>query len=174
MAALEEHDMLNLAEKAVKTTLRSGADEAEAFLNQSLTTNVTIEIGQISKTSLIADRGLGIRAIVKKAIGFSYTNVLEDAKIEETALRAIGFARASKPDKDWTGLAAKRTLPTVKGTYDRRISDLHSEDLVKVASLMLDAAESTDKRAFPIEGGVGTGVLSAAVANSQGVGATDK
>jgi len=82
VVALEERDMLNLAEKAVKTALKSGADEAEAFLNQSLTNSVTIEIGQISKTSLIVDRGLGIRAIVKKAIGFSYTNVLEDHEIE--------------------------------------------------------------------------------------------
>ena len=174
MVALEEQGMLNLAEKAVKTALRSGADEAEAFLNQSLTNSVTIEIGQISKTSRIIDRGLGIRVVMKKAIGFSYTNVLEDAAIEEAVRGAISFARASKPDKDWNGLPAKKTLPSVKGTYDRRIVDLHSEDLVKVASLMLDAAENTDKRAFPIEGGAGTGVLSAAVANSNGVSAADK
>ena len=174
MVRLEEQDMLNLAEKAVKTALKSGADEAEAFLNQSTTNSVTIEIGQISKTSLIMDRGIGIRAVVKKAVGFSYTNVLEDSEIEETVLRAISFARASKPDKDWNSLPTKRTFPSVKGTYDRRIVDLHSEDLVKVASLMLDAAENTDKRAFPIEGGTGTGVLSAAVANSNGIGATDR
>jgi PmbA protein len=174
VVALEEQGMLNLAEKAVKTALKSGADEAEAFLNQSLTNSVTIEIGQISKTSRIIDRGLGIRVVMKKAIGFSYTNVLEDAAIEEAVRGAISFARASKPDKDWNGLPAKKTLPSVRGTYDRRIVDLHSEDLVKVASLMLDAAENTDKRAFPIEGGAGTGVLSAAVANSNGVGAADE
>jgi PmbA protein len=174
VVALEEQDMLNLAEKAVKAALKRGADEAEAFLNQSLTNSVTIEIGQISKTSRIIDSGLGIRAIMKKAIGFSYTNVLEDAAIEETVLRAVSFARASKPDKDWNGLPPKKALPSVKGTYDPRIEDLHSEDLVKVASLMLDAAEGTDKRAFPIEGGAGTGVLSAAVANSNGVGAADE
>ncbi|MCJ7767345.1 TldD/PmbA family protein, partial [Candidatus Bathyarchaeota archaeon] len=137
MVALEEQDMLNLAEKAVKAALKRGADEAEAFLNQSLTNSVTIEIGQISKTSRIIDSGIGIRAIVKKAIGFSYTNVLEDAAIEETVLRAVSFARASKPDKDWNSLPPKKALPSVKGTYDRRIEDLHSEDLVKIASLML-------------------------------------
>lgn len=174
MVALEEQHMLSLAEKAVEFALRIGADEAEAFLNQSLTSSVTIEIGQISKTARIIDRGLGVRAIVKKAIGFSYTNVLEDAAIEETVKGALSFAKASKPDKDWNGLPTRKTPASVRGTYDRRIVDLHSEDLVKVASLMLDAAKNTDKRAFPIEGGAGTGCLSAAIANSNGVTATDE
>ncbi len=174
MVALEEQDMLSLAEKAVKLALRRGADEAEAFVNRSSTNSVMIEIGQISKTARIIDRGLGLRAIVKKAIGFSYTNVLEDAAIEETVNRALSFAKASKPDEDWTGLPTEKTFASVKGTYDRRIADLHSEDLVKIASLMLDAAENTDKHAFPIEGGAGTGCLSAAIANSRGVAATDE
>jgi PmbA protein len=171
---LEEQHMLGLAEKAVDLALRTGADEAEAFLNQNLTRSVTIEIGQISKTARIIDRGMGVRAIVKKAIGFSYTNVLEDAAIEETVKSAVSFAKASKPDKDWNGLPAKKTPASIRGTYDSRIVDLHSEDLVKAASLMLDAAKNADKRAFPVEGGAGTGCMSAVIANSNGVAATDK
>lgn len=174
MVSLEQQVMLNLADKAVKMALKSGADEAEAFLSQSLTHSVTIETGQISKTSLVVDSGLGIRTIVNKSIGFSYTNVLKDCEIEESVLRATSFARSSKPDKNWNGLPTKRTLPSVKRTHDQRIVDLHSEDLVKIASRMLDAAESTDKRVFPIQGGAGASVLSAAVANSNGVAAIDE
>ena len=71
MVVLKQEEMQSLAEDAVKLALKKGADEAEAFTYQGLTTNVVIERGQIAKSSRIIDRGLGIRAIVNKAIGFS-------------------------------------------------------------------------------------------------------
>jgi len=175
VAAPKQQDLLNLAEKAVSIALKKGADEVEAFANRSLTSSVAIERGQIAKASRIIDNGLGIRAIANKSIGFSYTNVLEnESAIEETVLRALSFARASRPDKEWRGLPAKKAYTPVNGTYDRRIVDLHSDDLLKVASAMLESAEMTDKRAFPVEGGAGASWLSAAVANSSGVGSVDE
>lgn len=175
MVVLKQVEMLRLAEKAVNIVLKKGADEAEAFVFQGLATSVGIERGQISKSSRTVDRGLGIRTIVRKAVGFSYTNVLEsETTVEETALRALGSARASKPDKAWHDLPGKKPLPSVKGTYDRRIEELRSEDLVETASRMLDAAARKDKRAFPAEGGAGTSSLSVAIANSRGVAASDR
>ena len=174
MVVLKQEEMLSLAEKAVNIAVKKGADEAEAFVFQGLNTSVGIERGQIARTSRTIDRGLGARIIINKAVGFSYTNVLEsEAVIEDTVLRALGSAKASKPDKDWHGLPAKKPPASVKGTFDRRIEELHSEDLVKTASAMLDAAEKTDKRAFPIEGGVGSGCLSMTIANSNGVAVAD-
>lgn len=174
MVALRKEQMLDLAESAVDFALKKGADEAEAFAYQGLTTNVVIERGQIARSTRIIDRGLGIRTIIKRAIGFSYTNVLGNkAAIEETILKALDSAKASKPDEDWRGLPTKKSLKTVKNTYDSKIVELHSEDLVNAASLMLDAAEKVDKHVFPIEGGVGASYLSRAIANSNGVAAFD-
>lgn len=170
MVALKQEEMLILAEKAVNIAVKKGADEAEAFVFQGLNTNVGIERGQIARTSRTIDRGLGARIIINKAVGFSYTNILEsEAVVEDTVLRALGSAKASKPDKDWHGLPAKKPLPSVKDTFDPRIEELRSEDLVETASAMLDAAEKTDKRAFPIEGGAGAACLSVAIANSNSV-----
>ena len=55
-----------------------------------------------------------------------------------------------------------------------RIVELESEELVKVASTMLDAAGQVDKRVFPIEGGIGSAYISNAVANSNGISGFDK
>ena len=170
MVALRQEEMQRLAEKAVGLAERKGVDEAEAFVYQGLTTSVSIERGQISKSSRIVDRGLGIRAIVSKATGFSYTNVLEsEAVIVETVIKALNSAKASKPDKDWQGLPTKKAFSSVTGTYDNKIVELNSEDLVKIASTMLDAAEETDRRIFPIQGETGASYLCKAVANSNGV-----
>lgn len=174
MAVLKQEDMRGLAEKAVNMAVKGGADEAEAFMYQGLTTSIGIERAQIARSSKIVDRGIGVRTIINKAVGFSYTNIVEnETAIEETIQRALNAARASKPDKDWQGLPGAKTLASVKGGYDGRVVRLHSEDLVKEASLMLEAAEKTDKRVFPIEGGVGASYLSVAAANSNGISCFD-
>ena len=171
---LRPEEMLSLAEDVISSAVKKGADEAEAYAYQGLTTTVGIERGQVARSSRIIDCGLGVRAIVNKAVGFSYTNVLDDkAAVEETILRAISSARASKPDENWLGLPPKKLLGSVEGTYDSKIVELHAEDLVEVASVMLSAAEQTDKRVFPIEGGAGASYLSNAVANSNGIAVFD-
>jgi PmbA protein len=170
VVALKEEETLSLAEAAVNFAVKKGADEAEVFIYQGLTTAVAIERGQIAKSSRIIDQGLGVRAIVNSAAGFAYTNVLGDkGAIEETALKALKSAKASKPDNDWKGLPPKKPFQHVKNTFDKSVLKLSADDLVKIASTMLEAAEKTDKRVFPIEGGVGASCLSRAVANSNGV-----
>ena len=142
MAVLKPEELLSLAEEAVSSAVKNGADEAEAYTYQGLTTTVDIERGQIAGSSRIVDCGVGVRAIVNKAVGFSYTNVLQDkAALEETILRAISSARASRPDENWPGFPFKKPLGSPEDTYDSKIVELHAEDLVRVASVMLSAAE---------------------------------
>jgi PmbA protein len=174
VAVLEKNVMLSLAEKAVASALKQGAQEAEVYVYEGQATSVGIELGQISKTNRIIDRGLGIRVIANKAMGFAYTNVNDQKAIESTVLSALSAAKASKPDPDWRGLPQKKPYASTEGTFDQKIVDLKAEELVDVAQTMLDAAGAVDKRVFPIEGGVGSGYISNAVANSNGVAGFDK
>ena len=170
VAVLEKYQMLSLAENVVKTAMRKGAAEAEAYVYEGQATNVGIERGQITKTNTIIDRGLGVRAIVNKAVGFAYTNIIEAQKaVEDTITGALSAARASKPDPDWKGLPEKKAYVAADKIFDPAILELHSEGLVDIASSMIDAAVSVDKRVFPIEGGAGAAYLSSAIANSNGV-----
>ena len=170
MAAHNKDQPLDIVQKAVATALANGAGEAEAYAYEGKITNVGIERGQITKNSKIIDRGLGIRVAVNKAVGFAYTNALERKNaFEETALRAIGIARTSKPDPDWHGLPEKRQYAQVQGTTDQRIMELRSEDLVSIASTMLEAATQSNKRVLAVEGGAGAAWQSSALANSNGI-----
>jgi PmbA protein len=175
VAVLEKDEMLHLAENAVNTALKKGAAEAEAYVYEGQATSVGIERGQITKSSRIIDRGLGVRVSVNRAIGFAYTNIIESQNaIEDTILKALSAARASKPDQDWNGLPERKPYVSAEKTYDRKIFELRSEDLVNVASVMLDAAVNVNKRVFPIEGGAGAAYLSNAIANSNGITGFDK
>jgi PmbA protein len=170
VAALEKNIMISLAENAVKAALSKGAAEAEAYVYEGQASNIGIELGQISKTNRIIDRGLGIRVTANKAIGFAYTNIVEDPKaMASVVVSALSAAKASKPDPDWKGLPEKKPYATTEKTFDKKIVDLTSEDLVQLAVTMLEAAGQVDKRVFPIEGGVGSGYIANAIANSNGV-----
>jgi PmbA protein len=175
VAVLEKDQMLRLAENAVGIALKKGAVDAEAYVYEGQAMNVGIERGQISKSNRIIDRGLGVRVAVNKAVGFAYTNIIEEqGAVEDTILRALSAARASKPDPDWSGFPEKKPYADAEKNYDRKIHKLHSEGLVELASSMLDAAVSVNKRVFPIEGGAGAAYLSSAIANSNGVAAFDR
>jgi PmbA protein len=170
VAVLEKNQMLSLAENVVKKASKQGAMEAEAYIYEGQSTNVGIERGQITKTSTIIDRGLGVRVIINKAIGFAYTNIIEGQKaVEDTIRGALSAAKTSKPDQDWKGLPEKKTYGTAEKLYDPKILELRSEGLVEIASGMLDAAINVNKRVFPIEGGTGAAYLTSTVANSNGV-----
>jgi PmbA protein len=175
VAALEKNAMQNLAENAVKAALAKGAAEAEAYVYEGQATSVGIERGQITKSNRIIDRGLGIRVSVNKAIGFAYTNIVDSqSAVEKAIVNALSAARASKPDPAWKGLPEKRSYAVAEKTFDRRIAELRSEDLVNAAAVMLDTAANADKRVFPVEGGAGAGYVANAIANSNGVAGFDK
>jgi PmbA protein len=176
VAAHNKEMLLGVAEKTVKTALQKGAAEAEAYVYDGKATSVGIERGQINKTSRTIDQGVGVRVQLNKAIGFAYTNQLDDAAAVEAAVdKALAAARASKPDKDWKGLPQRKPYASAPaGTFDPKIIDLRAEDLVNLSSRMLDAVEQGDKRVFAIEGGAGAGFGSNAVANSNGVLAYDE
>ena len=175
MAVLEKNTMIGLAENAVKAALQKGAAEVEAYVYEGQASNISIELGQINKTNRIIDRGLGIRVAYNKAIGFAYTNIVEDTKaIDKAVTSAMSAAKASKPDNNWNGLPQKKPYPGTAKTFDKKILALTSEDLVNIAATMLDAAGQVDKRVFPIEGGVGSAYISNAIANSNGLTGFDK
>ncbi len=174
MAVLEKNTMISIAEDAVKEAQKLGAAEAEAYVYEGQATSVSIELGQISKTNRIIDRGVGIRVIVDKALGFAYTNIVDNPRaIEDATARALSAARASKPDPDWRGLPQVKPYGATEGTFDRKIVELSPDELVSVASAMLDAAGEIDKRAMAVEGGASSGYVSNVIANSNGVSAFD-
>jgi PmbA protein len=175
VAVLKKETMISLAENAVNLAVKRGASQAEAYVYEGQATNIGKEIGQINKTNKIIDRGVGIRVVASKAVGFAYTNIVEDQTAVDNVIdRALNAAKASKPDPDWNGLPEKRPYSPLEKTFDEKIALVEPEELVNVASKMLDAASKVDKRVFPIEGGIGCAYIANAIANSNDISGFDK
>ncbi|MEM2098673.1 MAG: TldD/PmbA family protein [Candidatus Bathyarchaeia archaeon] len=174
MVALDKEALISLAEKAVGIALVKGADNAEAYVYSAQGTSVGIERGQITKSSRAIDQGLGIRLTVHKAVGFAYTNTVNNLlAVEKVVENALSAARASKPDAAWVDLPEKSSFPNVQGTFDRRVAEMPPTELVYLASTMLDVAVRVDNRVLPVEGGAAASCIANAIANSNGVSGFD-
>ncbi len=176
MAVLEKNEMLSIAEKTVQAAVAKGAFEAEAYVYEGQASNIGIELGQVNKTNQIIDRGVGIRVVVNKAVGFAYTNIVNDPNaIEKIVNNALSSAKASKPDADWKGFTQKKSYTAaLEGTFDNKVLEISSDELVNLSQTMIDSATQVDKKVFAAEGGIGNAYISNAVANSNGVLGFDK
>ncbi len=173
MAEPKLAELIDFGKRAVEVALGRGAQEAEAFLSMSSGTSIEIERGQIVRSSKSIDQGLGVRAVYRKAVGFSYANTLTIKNVEEAAGRAFRAARSSRADNDWLKFPSPKSFGETRGTYDKRIVGISSDDLVEMAADLLGAVEAYDKRVLGVAGGVATSLFHSVVVNSRGVEAYD-
>lgn len=166
--------MIEFAKKAVNFALKSGANEAEAFLSMNSGTSINIERGQIDRSIKSSDQGLGVRIIYRKATGFAYTNKLTSNNVEKTTKTALKAAKASRPDKKWIKLPNLKKYSKIKGTWDKKIIELSSNDLVKITTDMLDSVSNFDKRVLAVNGGTSTSIFYNVIVNSHGIEAFDR
>ncbi len=166
-------ELSDLGMRAVEFAIKSGAQEAEAYLGVSSNISIDIERGQIVRSAKSVDQGLGVRVVYRKAIGFSYTNILTIKNIEEAGARAFRAAKRSKPDKDWLTLPKQGRFGVPKDTFDKRILDLTSDMLVDMTVEMLEAVTDYDKRVLAVAGGTAKSFFSSIIVNSNGVEASE-
>ncbi|MCZ2808072.1 MAG: TldD/PmbA family protein [Candidatus Bathyarchaeota archaeon] len=167
-------ELVDFGKRAVDFAVGRGAEEAEAFLSMVSGTSIDIERGQIVRSIKRMGQGLGVRAVYRKAVGFSYVNTLTDKNVQEAAARAFRAARASRSDKNWLNLPSPRRFGEIRGTYDKKVVAISSDELVETAAVMLGAVEAYDKRVLSVAGRVGASVFHTVVVNSHGVEAFDR
>ena len=160
---------IDLGEKALKMASQLGTDEAEVFFQRENGTELEIQRNDIQSLQYTSDFGMGIRVIVNKKLGFSYTNVLTEEKIKSTLKKAISIAKTNKPDKDWLDLPHVKSYPEIENLYDKRIEEIDSSEIVDIARHMLEIVTNYDKRLIFAFGGIGAGIREKLIMNTHGV-----
>ncbi len=165
-------ELLEYAELAVKLAEKMGASEAEAFATRVRGFYVTLKNNNLDQASSYDEAGLGLRVIVDRRVGFSYTSILDKEAVERLAERAVKLARASRPDPEWRGLPeAPSSYPDVEDTYSDRITRVTSSEVVGFTVDMLEEA-LLDKRITVVYGSYFAGTGWKAIHNSHGIHAT--
>lgn len=133
-------DIFELAQKALGYTTKAGADEAEIYCisGRSVTIDVQKDEIDLAKESLIS--GIGIRAIVKGAVGFSSTN--DPSRVEEACILAVKSARVRKGDPEWSGLPGKKEHPAVRDILDRKLVNIDIESCIEYTAQLIEGSKS--------------------------------
>lgn len=161
--------MLSRVQRALELAVSSGAEEAEAFASNNIITTVRIASNRVLEAKQVQDAGIGVCAVIKKKVGFSSGTKLT----EEVVKRALSIARARPPNPKFNGFPLPRKASKVPDIYDRCLENISRSKIVELAEEMLETALDFDKRIFEVSGAINLIVERCAVANTNGVQATD-
>ncbi|MBS7287228.1 MAG: TldD/PmbA family protein, partial [Candidatus Freyarchaeota archaeon] len=148
---------------------KQGADEAEVYYGYSREMKVEVNLGQVSSCHFYDEQGVGLRVVVGRAVGFSFSNSLERGRLEEVVVKAIKAAKASRLDEKWRGLPTPKKPASVSGIFDKNVCEVTEEELVEVARTMLSAATEYNNKVSAYWGMAVSGLGEVAVMNTHGV-----
>ncbi|MFZ3167164.1 MAG: TldD/PmbA family protein [Candidatus Methanoperedens sp.] len=160
------NDIFDNAYKALEFAQKEGADEVEIYCvkGRSISIDIHRDVIDLAKESLIS--GIGIRAIVKGAVGFSSTN--DVLRIKEASELSVKSARVRGSDPEWSGLPGKKKLPKVKGIFDKKIADIQIESCIDFTTELINGAKSI-QGIVPTSGHFACGNSTKLILNSNGV-----
>jgi PmbA protein len=163
-------DIFELAYNALDLATKAGADEAEIYClkGKSITVDIQRDSIDLAKESLVS--GIGIRAIVKGAVGFSSTN--DPGRVREAAELAVKSARVRGSDPEWTGLPQKRKIPRISGIFYKKVADLDIETCMDYATSLIEGSKSIPT-VVPTSGHFSCASSTTLILNSHGVEVKD-
>ncbi|HVP92844.1 MAG TPA: TldD/PmbA family protein [Acidobacteriota bacterium] len=198
---MDEHELLELGNKAVNQAQKLGADEAEIFLymeNQTIVEFVGgifasrsgavkglkgafvriagpwIKKKGLPKITSGIKAGVGVRAIVKKAIGFSSVSSIEEKRVLEAVEKATKTAKIRPPDPNWVSLPEGKKPSAEGGVFDKKFLELDIERLLESCADGCVIIGDFDKRIMQAMGSISAVSIAEGVVNTNGVEAFDK
>ncbi len=163
------------AEKIVKKTIKSGADEAEAYLQNSRDFELTVRNGDVEFIKQATSKGIGLLVFKDKKLGFSYTSDFSENAIEEFIKKTIQLSLVADP-KPWNGLPDfEEGKIDDLDLYDASISEIPNEKKIQIAKELEKIALGCDKRITKSEGGyISDSETETTIVNSKGISYTTK
>ncbi len=144
-------DLFESARQLLKLAEKEGAEEAEVFGLEARSVDIDLRKDQVDMASESYDCGLGLRAVVRGAVGFSSTSDL--SKLEMVAESAVRAARARGPDDKWRSLPFSGKSGRPEEVFDPAIAEMGPEECLDLAATLLLGAGSISG-AEPVSGGV--------------------
>jgi PmbA protein len=193
--------MLEIGAKAVNYAQKLGVDEAEIFLYMENFTSVKFVGGVFASRSgavkgirgmlvRIAEpwikkkgipmitsgirAGVGIRAVINKAIGFSSVSSLEEKRVLDAVEEAVKIAKVRPPDPNWCSLPEPEKPTHEGGIFDKKISGLDVEEMLQLCVDCCVAAGDFDKKINQAITAVFATSTYFSIVNTRGIEMSDK
>jgi PmbA protein len=161
-------DYTKLTRELVEKALKSGADDAEVYLETSRNLSIQVQDGEIETIEESSSAGIGFRVLVSGKLGFSHCNDLSTKALEDTIQRAVGFAKLTTADEN-NVLPGKSDPGVVEGLYDPAIISVPMEKKIQMAKDLEKSAMSRPGITKSSGAGYGEGEGEVYISNSNGL-----
>lgn len=158
--------LLEHAHRLLAKALAVGAEEAEVFGICGRSVDVDLRKSEIELASESIHCGLGLRAVVRGAVGFSSTSDMK--RLDAVAKSAVRSARARGKDESWLSLPVPNEVVHPENVFDPRLAKIGPEECLDLAAGMLQGCLDV-KGAEPVSGGVACISGIEFVVNSHGI-----
>lgn len=143
--------MLDLAKKALSFAVKTGADEAEAFVLDSRVMRIRVYRQEVEELSSSEACGVGIRVFSKKSVGYAYTSELSEAGLSTAAAAAIANASVTAAD-EYAGLPLPAGVYPDLDLFSEKLGQTPLQEKIRLAKEVEQAALDRDKRISQVEG----------------------
>ncbi|MFQ6086781.1 MAG: TldD/PmbA family protein, partial [Candidatus Bathyarchaeia archaeon] len=121
-----------------------------------------------------AHKGIGIRFIKDKKLGFAFSSDTSKESVQATCRVASVLSNTSIPNPDWVSLPTPAKVPKAIGVCDKEVAAFNSEDVLSLAKEAYKAVKEYDKRAFIDDGKFTVTSTEVAISNSYGIDLAEK
>jgi PmbA protein len=165
--------LLEKVKRACDLAIDLGADQADAYASSSTRIQVRAAKNSIQSSTVVADRGLSVRAYVDGGCGFAYSMDVSDASAAKIAEDAVSLARVAEPDPDFVSLPEPAQAKAVRGLYDPRVAKLDPRTAVEWMLEAVEAGRAVEPDAS-MSGAAFIGTGESAISNSLGLEARER
>lgn len=134
-----------IVEGVLESAKKSGATEAEVFLQSSRELDVEVRNGRAESVKQADSRGLGLRVLSGRSAALVYSSDFRPEALDALAERAVVLARSSPPD-DANVLADPAPENDALELHDPAVAKLGPDDLIQRAIDSERVARDTDPR----------------------------
>ena len=160
-----------IAQDVVKQALAAGASDAECTIAEGDEFSANVRMGELETLKEAGSRGAGLRVLIGKRMGASYTSDLSPEGIQQMVRSAIDLAALTSEDP-FAGLPETAELGALKGDlqlFSDETAQLPTEQRIDMAKRAEAAALAVDPRITNSEGASFDSSVSGRVfANSRG------
>ena len=162
--------LIDSVEFAVREAERLGVTEAEAFSQRQRIIEIFLERGEIQSERVKTRRGIGIRIIKDKRLGFAFASKLNREVISDTCRDASKLADVSPKDPEWRSLPYPKSIPPEpEGLYDEDLASLTPDEALKMTMDGYEAVKNFDPRVSIDDGKLSLSTTEVAISNSHGI-----
>jgi len=160
-----------VAEYTVERALKSGAEQADVYLEKGRESSVSIRMGELETLKQATSKGLGLRVFKGNRLGFAYTSDFDKKSLRNFAKRTVEMAQEITSDPHNVLPPAMRVdkYPDLD-LYDPEIDNIPVDWKIAAAKKMEKTCFDYDSRIKNSEGAwVDDGELEAVIVNSYGI-----